>query len=143
MTPRERVRCLRKGGLLGILREGTGGAPPLRAWLRRGRKGSTSYVFADGPPVEGAVGGAPIPVAALRGDRIRTDAKAAVGAYLLTFGLNHEQARRVILTVGVTHDVTTCLGAGGARAPCRESAPRASIKSVPAAARPATTPSTR
>jgi hypothetical protein len=85
--------------------------------LRRGRNGSTSYVFADDPPVEGAVGGAPVPVAALRGDRIRTDAKAAVGAYLLTFGLNHEQARRVIMAVGVARDFTTFLGGGAGRAP--------------------------
>lgn len=92
------VEFLKNGGLIALLRRGTtGGRKASHAWLCLDQLGNVTYTFiAD----RGLVGGAPIPVLALQGERIFTPKRDEVDAYLQSFGLSPDEAGEIISAVG-------------------------------------------
>ena len=92
------VEYLQHGGLVQILRQNlSGGKSQPRVWLRRDTAGNVVHTFTEAP---GAVGGATVPFAALRANRIFAPKRGDVLAFLKTFGLSGDDANRVIDAVG-------------------------------------------
>lgn len=102
ISPSEIVDFLQRGGLLAILRTGAGlGNGQSCVWLCRDSVGNVTYTHA---PERGIVGGAVVPVGALRGNRVLLPKKAEVLEFLRGFRLSTSEANAVLKTVGTARD---------------------------------------
>ena len=89
----------KQGGLSTILPSNlVGGQNQPRVWLTLDSRGKVMPTFtAD----RGMIGGEPVPVQALNGDRIFAAKEEEVVTFLQTFGLTRTEAVEVIRSVGI------------------------------------------
>lgn len=100
ITASEAKEYLERGGLIRILRAGSsGGKTHSHAWLRRDSLGNVTHTFS---PDRGDVGGAIIPLLALRTHRVLTPKRDEVLNFLTAFGLPLGDAEHVLEAVGTT-----------------------------------------
>jgi hypothetical protein len=99
MDPTQIVDYLANGGLVEILRRGSGGKSPTKAWLVQDGDGAVTATFLDSPD---GVGGQAIPVFTLQDGKIFLPDVDKVVDYLLTFGLDKWAAQEVVRRVGTS-----------------------------------------
>lgn len=86
------------GGLVSILRSNlAGGKNQPRAWLCLDQLGNVTHTF---NPERGVVGGQPVPFLALRQAKIFTPKLDSVLSFVQSFGLNHQEAEKVVSELG-------------------------------------------
>jgi hypothetical protein len=96
---KERIpEYLVNGGLLSILRSnGSGGKNQPRVWLCLDNLGNVTHTFS---PERGVVGGAVVPFWAFHDDKVFQPKRDLVVSYIESFGLNHQEAEKVVSEVG-------------------------------------------
>jgi hypothetical protein len=87
------------GGLISILRSNlSGGKNQPRAWLCLDQLGNVTHTFI---PERGLTGGQLVPFWAMQEDKVFTTKQDAVVSFVESFGLNHQEAKKVISEVGM------------------------------------------
>ena len=86
------------GGLISILRSNlSGGKNQPRVWLCLDQLGNVTHTFV---PERGVIGGQLVPFWAVHDDKIFTAKRDSVLTFVESFGLNHQQAEKVVSEVG-------------------------------------------
>ena len=91
------IEYLASGGLISILRSNISGGPnPSRVWLRPDSLGNVTHTFI---PERGIVGGDSAPASTIHNGRIRPEKRDAVLSFLQSFGLDREEAKKVLSAI--------------------------------------------
>lgn len=93
LAPDDVVKYLSDGGLLFMLVRNA----PSPIWLRRDSRGNITYTFLEG---YSKTGGKAPPLYVLHGERIFKPKVSEVIEFIKSFGLNDEQAHKVVKSVG-------------------------------------------
>ena len=94
------IEYLIYGGLISILRSNiSGGKNQPRVWLCLDNLGNITHTFV---PERGVTGGQMVPYWAIHDSKIFSAKRDVVLEYLLSFGLNHQEAKKVIAEVGTS-----------------------------------------
>jgi hypothetical protein len=92
------IDYLINGGLVSVLRSNlSGGRNQPRAWLCRDQLGNVTHTFI---PERGIVGGQLVPFLALHEDKIFAPKSDSVLSFIQSFGLNRQEAEKVVSEVG-------------------------------------------
>jgi hypothetical protein len=94
------IDYLISGGLISILRSNlVGGRNQPRAWLCLDQLGNATHTFI---PERGVIGGQLVPFSAVHDDKIFTPKRDSVLSFVESFGLNRQEAEKVLSAVGTT-----------------------------------------
>jgi hypothetical protein len=86
------------GGLISVLRSNlSGGRNQPRVWLCLDNLGNVTHTFI---PERGIVGGELVPFCAVQDDKVFTPKRDSVLSFIESFGLNHQEAEKVVSAVG-------------------------------------------
>ena len=86
------------GGLISILRSNlSGGKNQPRVWLCLDQIGNVTHTFI---PERGLIGGQVVPFWAVHDDKVFAAKRDSVVSFIESFGLNHQEAEKVVSEVG-------------------------------------------